>query len=109
MKLYHGTRNSWKTYNGLCLTTDKDAAINYAEGGTVATVELNLAGLSVANVEPYDHDENWAYGDDGKNPVGCDVAVYDDEDVEGSAHTTYRLMTAKAVANVTVVKIRDAQ
>ena len=107
MKLYHGAHTAYTVHIGQCYTDDKDCAKAYADGGQLATVEINTDGLSVVEVAAYDRDEDFAYGDDRRNPIGCDVAVYDDEDIHGNALVTYRLMTAAALAAVTVAKIKE--
>lgn len=97
---------------GWCLTNDETAAAHYARaGGTIAVVELNMAGLVEVMVDGYDRVENetpadnmafraaWAAG-------GADVLTYDDETDGGRQHTTWRLVSDAAIAACRVVEIR---
>ncbi len=100
MKLYHGAHTEYTLHIGQCYTDDKECALAY--GSHLGKIELDLDDLTIAHVAGYDRDEDFAYGDDGENPEGCDVAVYDDEDIYGNGFKTYRLMTQAAIDAATI-------
>ena len=101
MRLHHGAHTEYVLHVGQCYTDDERSAEIYANGGSVATIEIDLSDLIVVEVEDYDHDDNMAPGDDGKTR-GADVLIYQDEDERGRTHTTYRLMTRAAVATARI-------
>lgn len=105
LELMHGTdRTSWSAHIGMCLTDDELAAESYAGAGRSARmirVTLELSGLHVAEVASYDRDGNVAVGDDGEL-CDADVVVYGDEDMSGRQHRTWRLMSARALAALTI-------
>lgn len=107
MLVYHGAHTKFKPHIGQSYTTDKKVALSYSgDNGWLATARLNLNGLSVREVDPYDRDLDTAIGDDGKPLLGVDVVVFDDEDPRGRPHKTWRLMSRKALRNLRVQSIR---
>lgn len=90
-----GTRNS-----GDCWTTELSIAESYIEGQTsssVETMDIDLDKLMHVEVAAYDRNENYAIGDDAGDldtyaAQGIDVITYDDEDMRGEAHRTYRFI-----------------
>jgi hypothetical protein len=105
MELYHGAHTDFTLHTGICFTDSVMVAANYAGmNGEVGIIEADLSGLEVVDLGlGYNHDENVAAGDDGED-LGADVLIYDDEDINGRIHTTWRLMTEAAVAKVTIVE-----
>ena len=100
MKLYHGSHNeimgTHAAHIGLCLTDSLTAAARYAGAhGIVYSADIDVS--DAVTVDGYDHDSDTAPGDAGET-VDADVIEYDDEDESGSCHTTWRLMSADAVA-----------
>jgi hypothetical protein len=104
MKFVNGTRApAMALHVGLCLTDDRRAAKHYGE--TLTDVELDLSGLVVEDVETYDHETNTAAADDdcaAYSARGVDVIRYEDETERSYRHTTWRLVSARAVAAVRV-------
>ena len=102
MTLTHGTRNETMALHvGLCLTDDRRAARHYGE--TLTDVEIDLAGLVVEQVETYDHETNTAAADSDCAAYaarGVDVITYEDETERSYQHTTWRLVSERAVAAV---------
>jgi hypothetical protein len=97
MKLYHG---NWakvaSKHIGLCLTDNAERAADY--GRVISEVEIRLDGLTIEEVDVgYDHDTNVAIGDDQLELADVDVLVYEDESPTNRAHTTYRLVSRKAL------------
>jgi len=104
--MYHGSHNeimgTHAAHVGLCITDSLSSAQTYAgRWGVVYAVELDLDALDVVEVEGYDHDSDEAPGDSGEYP-DADVIVYEDEDERGQSHTTWRLVSARAVAACTL-------
>jgi hypothetical protein len=108
MSYFHGAHTRFSTHLGLCLTDDEDTARNYAgiSRGHLATMELDLAALTVIECEAIDWDANEAPGDDGDSR-DADVLVFDDADEYGREHRTWRLMTQAAIDALTVVSVVD--
>jgi hypothetical protein len=111
--MFHGNRASSLTlHEGLCLTPGYYSAVSYTRYGAqddrhfVHAVELDLDGLAVQEADGYDRDENLAAGDLHLRYSG-DVLVFEDEDQDGQWHETYRLLTAAALARVTVTASED--
>ena len=101
MRMYHGNHNSTAALHpGLCLTDDDDAARDYGRNGWIHAMDIDLTGLAIISAEGYDHDANWAPGDDSDDQ-GADILVFTDETDDARRHQTYRLMTAAALARVT--------
>ncbi len=115
--MYHGTHEALALHEGLCLALEADVAAAYArqnvlpgETPTVHTVEVALDGLRVVEVPGYDRDLNYAPGDEDEDVYDdVDVLVYADEDVHGRQHTTWRLMTERALAAARVVTSRPVE
>lgn len=107
--MYHGTRNQdWTAHIGACLTTREESAQVYAtQRGQVVEVDLDMSDLEVVEVEGYDRNTNEARGDRAADiaEIEADVIVYQDEDEMGRSHDCYRLVSAKAVAAVSVVAV----
>lgn len=106
-RMYHGAHTRFSVHQGLCLTDDAMAAGHYACEGEVATMDVDLSGLRLVEIDGYDPETNTAPGDDG-NDHGADVLIYADSDPNGWTHRTWRLMSAAAVARITVVSVVDA-
>lgn len=113
--MYHGKAGDLELHPGLCLTDDFDIAADYAiygsfgDGKAVHTVEIDLTGLTVVEVEDFDRDENFAAGDDYTAFGGADIIVYKDETIRGQAHTTWRLMSDAALAALRPVSTTDTE
>lgn len=103
MTLYHGAHTRFALHVGLCLTDDRSSAETYRQGkGELAEVELDLTGLCVLDLdEGYNRDEDEAPADRDPSEFDCDVIVYDDEDLRGRPHRTWRLVSDRAVDAVT--------
>lgn len=102
MTAWHGNHEGTLTLHvGLCLTDDDEAARHYGRRGFVHRAELNLAGLTVLDIDGYDHDANAAPGDHGED-YGADVIVFWDETDCARRHETWRLMTPAALAALAV-------
>lgn len=111
MTLYHGAHTRFALHVGQCWTPCERAARAYADGsGIVVEAELDLDGLDVWECEGYDRDadsapgdslaslEEWGLPTDGS----IDVIIFDDEDMFGRPHKTYRLMSELAVTRLTL-------
>jgi hypothetical protein len=115
---YHGTsQTEWTLHVGLCLARWSEVADGYAAEWATASrparvfeVEVDLEGLNVVEAEAGNHDEaTWA-GDSAASLAdyaanGADIIVYEDEDYNGRSHTTYRLVSERAVAAAKVVAV----
>lgn len=110
LTLAHGSHDHIVLHPGLCLADDDTAAVYARTAGgdeIVTTVTLDLASVTVRKLAGgYDTDSNTAPGDKGED-YGVDVIIFADADVNGREHTTYRLMTARALAAVSVVSARS--
>lgn len=104
--MHHGSfRSDITPHLGFCLTDDADTAACYAtDRGYLATINLDLAGLTVTHLDGYDAETNWAPGDDHEHH-DADVIAYDDADENGRRHQTWRLVSAAAVAACTVTTV----
>lgn len=106
--LYHGTRRGLSMHAGLCLADDDSIAAAYAgRSGDVYTVEMAWDGLTVREVEAFDMALVTARGDSAADIAalvadGVDVLVYEDQAPHGATHTTYRLVSARALEALTV-------
>lgn len=109
--MFHG--GSGDLHIGICLTDDFRAAAHYANKNmsrTVAAIGYDFGGLTVLGCDDAGTDDDgdfYAPGDDGDN-LGADVLRFDDLDPNGRTHTTWRLMTAAAVAACSIVETIDA-
>lgn len=102
MMLYHGSKKDALNFHiGICFASDIDTAESYARGGNVFCVEIDLNDLVVIEVDSYDHDDDTAIGDNGEFP-DADVIIYEDEDYSGYEHITYRIVSEKALASITI-------
>lgn len=111
--MYHGNADELALHKGLCLAGE-NAAADYARyassvSGRVHRIEFDLAGLVVVELGGgHDWDSDEAPGDnaeeyrDGAGNI-ADVITFADGTAFGRAHETWRLMTDKALAGVTVV------
>lgn len=109
LTLFHGAHTRFALHVGLCLTPDRGSAEQYADGSDIVVeVVLDLAGLTVVEVEGYDWDLDDAPGDDLSRladwgvPPGTDVIRFADADQTGTEHDTYRLLTERALAACSV-------
>ena len=110
MPLYHGANTGkFTAHIGLCLVRDMDIARAYTRGdGVVYEVALDLGPLEVVpvDVSREDIDNNDWPGDTAEGcaafaATGADVIRYTDMTESGTTHTTYRLVSERAVAAVT--------
>ena len=108
--LLHGSKRTAIPHIGLCLTDSKRSAGSYAVqaagmyGDAIVTVvEVDFTDLEVVEVASFDRDDNRAVGDDGEPGEGVDVIVYEDEDYHGQQHTTWRLVSDRALAAVRII------
>lgn len=113
MRLYHGKDKGcgkFAAHQGLCLTNNLDAAGSYAnyinrETGAVYIVDIEMRDLHIKEVESFRVDDagDWvAVGDDMAELVeldtqGIDVIKYQDIDHDDNSHTTWRLVSKKAI------------
>lgn len=113
--MYRADRNADRLATpaeGWCLTDDEARAERYGRAGaTLATIDIDLDGLTVVEVAGYDRDENETPADSAafraaRAAEGADVLVYEDEDESGRQHTTWRLVSDRAVAACRVVGTR---
>lgn len=111
MQLFHGSRHSFTPYVGLCLTDDRDAAADYAQGmgvcGDVTTVNLAFAGLRVLKARRFEQGSRDACGDSAEEIARLqkrrvDVVEFEDEAPGGRRHMTWRIISKKALAALTV-------
>lgn len=107
--MHHGTRRKFARHIGLCLTDDESSAAAYGQGGEVVTVEIDLSSLVVERVADFRVDDVTADGDAVESieryaARGVDVLRYEDQDPAGRTHTTWRLVSARALASVSVVE-----
>lgn len=98
---FHGT-DTIALHIGICLTSDEQAAENYAEeknDGQVYEITFDDTGLDGEEVE-YDFDDC-----EPIIPEGCtaDYVTYTDSDMYGRDHDTTMLLTERAVAAATIV------
>ena len=108
MQVFHGSHAGTKqAFRGICLTTVADVAYGYGQQAIIVG-DLDMDGLMVLTVEGYDRDENIAPGDDG-DALGADVLVFEDEDQCGATHTTYRLMSDRAVGALRVDSVMTGE
>lgn len=104
ISLYHGAHTRFALHLGQCWTPSERSARTYAgRREIVACAELDLSDLSIYECEGYDRDEDDAPGDSPASlalwgiPEDADVIIYEDEDENGRAHTTYRLLSQRAI------------
>jgi hypothetical protein len=110
MRMFHGSSSqTLALHEGLCLAGYESEAEDYTEGNGsprawLHAVDIDLDGLNVLELEDgYDRDGNIAPADlDPAGFPGTDVIVFADESPKGRAHITYRLLTAAALAAVTI-------
>lgn len=112
MPLYHGANTGkFTAHIGLCLVRDLDIARAYTRrDGVVYEVALDLGPLEVVSVDVSreDIDNNDWPGDTAEGCAafaadGADVIRYIDMTESGTTHTTYRLVSERAVAAVSGV------
>ena len=101
---YHGTRREMAIYAGICLTSSERSAKTY---GAVHEVGLDLDGLVVRDVDGYDRERNEARADSAADLAalvadGVDALIYEDEDEHGRQHDCIRLISARALAAITL-------
>ncbi len=106
MVLFRADRNAARLatpVEGWCLT-DESSARNYGlSGASIAEVVIDLDALTVAECDGYDPRENETPADSAAFRAafaaqGVDVLVYADADETGREHTTYRLISYRALA-----------
>ena len=119
LALYHGTYTTdMVLHQGLCLADDWGAASRYADQyrdcgddtPAVHTVELDLTGLTVVELpQSWDSQPETAGQDaarfadaDSDAYPDVDVLVYTDHALGLDQMTTYRLLTDRALAQVTI-------
>jgi len=108
MQVFHGSHaGTQEAFVGICLTEAAEVAYGYGRKAIMAG-DLDLEGLTVLDVDGYDRDDNVAPGDDGDS-MGADVLVFEDEDECGATHTTYRLMTERAVKALRVEAVMGGE
>ena len=103
---YHGSHNSLMgtdtAHDGICITDSLSVAENYACGGSVYEIDIELDELNVVECEGYDRDQNYAIADDEgyraqMAAAGADVLRYEDEDDHGQSLDCFRLVSHRAV------------
>lgn len=111
MQLFHGSRSKFTAHVGICLTDDRSAAADYAQGmgacGDVTTVNLSFAGLRVLKARRFDEGSRDACGDTTAEIAALqkrrvDVVEFEDEAPGGRRHMTWRVITKKALKALTV-------
>ena len=114
MILYHGTTQAeLPLHPGLCLAASDTCAGQYRAyngGRYVHEASLALGALTVLDLdEGYDRDANLAPADLDPASFDADVIVFTDETPGGKEHLTYRLLTARALAALTVTGTTDEE
>lgn len=116
MTFFHGTKNDNVTLHiGFCVTTDEDAARRYGRYGVLAELAIDTSALRILSVDVSREDidaNNWP-GDTAASAAaivadGYDAVEYTDMDCDGNTHPTLRLLTAAAVAAVTILATEEA-
>lgn len=112
--LWHGTAEAeLPLHEGLCLAETESAADGYRRynrGRYVHAVILDFEGLRVMELDDrYDRDANTAPADADPRDYDADVIIFTDETPDGKEHATYRLLTAAALAAVTVTATADEE
>lgn len=102
--LYHGSHNGQKApHIGQCWTDTESAAEEYSQGsGTITRKSVDLSGLEIKEVAPYNRDDNYAVGDSQSDirrlqAEGVDLITFEDEDMRGHRHTTWRIVSEKGL------------
>lgn len=105
MQLFHGSHNANSgIFEGQCWTEDRDVAECYARmgggEGLVLSLTIDEYALVVVECDGYDRNENEAPADRAsyRAALECDLAMYDDEDEQGSQHDCVRICSDRAVA-----------
>jgi len=113
MRMYHGG-NTTTAHQGLCLTDDYDVAVGYAVDKNAATTviefEVDWDAITVGEADRFDDNGNgdWiAVGDDDSDIADTDLIGFDDQGMRCETHRTWRLMSAAAVAAVTMVAVHE--
>lgn len=108
MQAFHGAHTAYTLHLGQCWTDEADIADSYAgRNGVIMEATIDLSGLDMVEVDGYDRDADEAPGDMDVDAFDCDVIVYDDEDMFGTQHTTWRLVSERAVAAVALVGLLE--
>jgi hypothetical protein len=109
----HGTADTIRLAPGLCIADDTEAARQYAlraaqaagidtdeYEGAIYTITIDVDGLRVLDADS-DRDAQYWPGDADLSTIDADIVRFADETEQGRAHTTYRLVTDRAVAQTT--------
>ena len=107
MTLYHGTRSALTLHAGLCLANREASAAAY--GRDVHTLTLDASALTVREmaitqdmIDAQDFPADTAAEVASLVAEGVDAIAYDDMDPNGGTHRTIRLLSARALAAVSV-------
>jgi hypothetical protein len=103
---YHGSQGDFRTFPGICFTSDDGSAQSY--GGILTTIEIDLDELSVKHIELSDDDVRECLDEnewpcDRQSQIdtlikqGVDAITYRDADESGDTHNCLRLLSAKAL------------
>lgn len=112
---YHGSHNSIMgtdaAHEGICLTDSLSVAENYACGGSVYEIDIELDGMDVVECGGYDRERNYAPADyEGYRAdmaaSGADILRYEDEDENGQSFYCYRLVSRRSVEVVNSVIVK---
>jgi len=96
--LYHGAHTRFALHLGQCWTPEVKSADAYADqSGEVQVAEVALGNLEIVDADNYDWDADEAPGDRGVDSLMGDIVRYADADVFGRAHTTYRIVSQRAL------------
>lgn len=109
--MYHGG-NPTAPHEGMCLTDNLFSAVGYAEKNaacTVLEIEVDWDAVTVGAGEGFEHDGNgtWSAPSDTDLTSDTDIIEFDDQGMNFEAHTTWRLMTAAAVAATRIVAVHE--
>lgn len=117
--LYHGTTTDFadaliageSVRPGFCLAPKATTAAAYTWNGAILEIEIDLSDLIVTELDSgYERDSNIAPADaDVSEFVGMDVLVFEDEDPHGANHTTYRLISERALERVRIIDNHDSE
>ncbi len=108
MIVAHTTRRAdWKPHNGACFLANDRASYGEFRYEYELPSELLIEEVQITREQI---DENEWPGDTARERAayasqGIDVIVYDDMDESGRSHTTYRIVSDRAVLGLIAVKI----
>ena len=101
MKLYHASDDDTLTLHiGICFAEESDLVEAYGEN--MFTADLNLAAVTVEEIDGHDGYGNWVGDDDYEYEGDADVIEYEDMDPNGVSHWTLRIVSAAGLNALTI-------